>query len=90
MPEQALTQSYFDTTMTKLFGVVATKDDLRPIIHDLRETRDQLRQLTDSVDGLTQLHTKDHDELILLRARTDRMAYILVHKGVATEQELRP
>ncbi len=88
MPTQVLTKTEFQRTMARLFGVVATKDDLKPIVVGLRDARQQLASLTTSVDKFGKNQTTDHDEFTILRARYDRMAKVLVLKGVTTEEEL--
>ncbi len=88
MSSHPLTKSEFHRTMTRLFGVVAAKSDLREVVEGLRDARKQLSTLTTSADRFGKRQTDDHDELVVLRARCDRMANILVHKGVAAEEEL--
>jgi DNA repair ATPase RecN len=88
MRHQPLTKSEFHRTMTRLMGLVTTKDDLKPVVESLRETRKQLSTLTTSVDRFGKRFTVDHDELVVLRARYDRLADVLIHKGVATRQDL--
>lgn len=88
MPSQSLTKGEFHRTMTKLFGVVAMRDDLKPIVRDVRDARQQLSSLITSVDRFGKNQTDAHDELVVLRARYDRLAEVLVHKGVTSAEEL--
>lgn len=88
MRSQPLTKSEFHRTMTRFMGPVTTKDDLQPVIESLRGARKQLSTLTMSVDRFGKRLMGDHDELVVLRARYDRMADVLVSKGVTTRPEL--
>lgn len=88
MRSQPLTKTEFHRTMARFMGIVTTKDDLKPLIEGLRDARKQLSNVTTSVDRFGKRLTVDHDEFVVLRARYDRMAEVLVHKGVTTRQEL--
>lgn len=74
--------------MARMMNAVTTKDDLKPLVENLRDARKQLASLTTSVDRFGKRLTIDHDEFIVLRARYDRMADVLVRKGLTTPQEL--
>lgn len=88
MPSQMLMKKEFHTVMTKLMAMVATQDDIKRMVGELRTTRQRIEELTESVDKFGAAQGKDHDELVVLRARYERLATVIVQKGIATEQEL--
>lgn len=90
MRSQPLTKAEFHRTMTRFMGsmTVTMKEDLKPLIEGLRDANKRLSTLTASVDRFGKRQSVDHDEFVVLRARYERMADVLVHKGVTTRQEL--
>lgn len=76
--------------LTASMSMVATKDEIKDIVQEIRSARQDIEKLITSVDRFAHLQGKDHDELIILRAGYSKMAETLVRKGIASEQDLRP
>ena len=88
MRSQPLTKAEFHRTMARFMSAVTLKEELKPLVEGLRDTNKRLSMLTTSVDRFEKRQSVDHDEFVVLRARYESMADVLVHKGVTTRQEL--
>lgn len=88
MSHTPLTQAYFDEMITKLFAVVATKDDFKEVREELTGLRKDVAHLSTSVDKFTADYRKDADERAVFASRVTKIKETLIAKGVATEQEL--
>ncbi|MEK7537370.1 MAG: hypothetical protein AAB619_00145 [Patescibacteria group bacterium] len=83
--EHALTQERFEQFMgsfrESLKGDFTTKQDFV-------ELRLSFSELQSSVDRYLQFTEAWHQELVILKSRQDRLAQVLINKGVVSEKEV--
>ncbi len=64
------------------------EEALEPLKKDISEIKDNLGNLTTSVDSFAQTVRRHETEWLVLRTQHEKIRDILVAKGIATEDEL--
>lgn len=72
----------------KLLRVVVTKDELRHVVRELADLRKRVDALTTATDSYFKRTQDWRQEQVVLKAKVDRLADLLVRKGLVREDEL--